>query len=69
MPSRPTFIVAASLKGVNPAARRFTADQRHISVIEKVVKASHGIGAAADAGENRIRQPPLFLCDLLFDFL
>ena len=68
--AKPPYIhCGGGLKGIDAAACGFTADQRHIPVIEKVVKASDGIGATADTGENRIRQPAFLLQDLLFDFL
>ena len=54
-------------KGVNPPARRLAADETHLFVPDKVVKAADGVGAAAHAGDDGIRQPALFFQHLPLD--
>src|SRR5579864_768453 len=45
-------------------AAGFYSDQPHTRIAQEGVKYSDRIAAAADAGEDRIRQPPLVLQDL-----
>ncbi len=48
--------MAAALQ---PFAGRFDADHGHIRIVEKGVEQPHGVGTAADAGDERVRQAVL----------
>ena len=49
------------LAGVEPMAGRLDADDPHRRVVEEGMEQPHGVGAAADAGDQRIGQPALGL--------
>ena len=53
------------LEGVDPSARRFAANQPYAIISDKMIEAAYGIGAAAYAGEHRIRKSS-FLFEYLF---
>ena len=54
----------SGFKGINSPASSLTADKAHLGILNEVVKAAHGIGAAAHAGDYRIRQLALLFQDL-----
>ena len=58
-----------SLCSIHTAACCLTSDQTDIFVINKIIKSSDGIGAAAYAGQDNIRKSALFFQHLLFDLL
>ena len=57
------------LKGVDASACRFAADQTHVLIPDKMIKAADGVGAAADAGDHRVGQSALFFEHLRLDLI
>ena len=57
------------LKGVYAAACRFTADEPDALVLNEVVETADGVGAAAHAGDDGIRQTAFLFQHLLLDLL
>ncbi len=57
------------LAGVDAVAGRFDADDLHALVIEERVEQADGVGAAADAGDQRVGQAAFLLHDLLAHFV
>ena len=53
---------------VHPLTGSLAADQLHTLVRDKLVEDTHGVGAAAYAGQHRVRQTPLFFQNLLACF-
>ena len=53
------------LPGLDPLARRLDADHPHLGIVEERVEQAHGVRAAADAGDQRVRQAALLGHDLL----
>ena len=58
-----------SLEGVDAAACGLTADQAHIFIIDEIVEAANGVGAAAHAGNDGVRQVAFLFQHLLLDLL
>ena len=58
-----------SLKGVDAAACGLTADQAHGLVVDEIVETANGIGAAAHAGNDGIRQAAFLFQHLFLDLL
>ena len=56
--ARPAAGERRRMRLVEPIARRFDAIDFDLPVIEEGMKQADGVRAAADAGEERIRQPP-----------
>ncbi|SBM01590.1 Uncharacterised protein [Klebsiella oxytoca] len=52
--------------GFDPMSRGLHANQANGGVVDKVSEHADSIGAAANAGDNRIRQASFFLQDLRF---
>ena len=52
---------------IHAPACRFTSNQSHILIFNKMIKGTDGIGTAAHAGQNRIRQFAFRFKNLLFD--
>ena len=50
----------------NAVTGRLDANQAHAGVVDKVCEHTDGVGAAADAGDHRIREATLFFEDLRF---
>ncbi len=44
------------LKGIHAPACGLTADQPNAGILDKIVEGADGVAAAADAGDNRVRQ-------------
>ena len=55
------------LKGVDAPAGRFATDQPDALILDEVVKASDGVGAAAHTGDDRIGQATFFFQNLCLD--
>ena len=45
--------------GLDAVARRFDADDRHFGIVEERMEQADRVAAAADAGDDRIRQPAI----------
>ncbi len=58
----------AVLTGFDTQAGRFHADKPNVGVIDKIGEHADGVGAAADAGDDRIRQAAFALQHLRFGF-
>ena len=56
-PGRPPAIEAACLPRFEAMAGRLDAVNPDVLVVEERMKQAHGVRAAADAGDQRIRQP------------
>ena len=46
------------IAGRNAAAAGFDADEPHARVVDERVEQAHRVAAAADAGDDDVRQPP-----------
>gem|GEM_PF-2562505 len=57
------------LAGLDAVAGRFDADDLHALVIEEGVEQAHGVGAAADAGDQRVGQAAFLGLQLVAGFL
>ena len=57
------------LEGVDASARRLTADELHLRVVDEVVEGADGVRSAADARDDGIREAALLLEHLLLDLL
>ena len=53
------------LAAVEPVARRLDAEDLDAAIVEERMEQAHGVGAAADAGDQRIRQAAFGLLHLL----
>ena len=51
--------------GLDALPACFDADQADVGVVQERMKQTHRVGAAADAGDQRVRQPSFGLQDLL----
>ena len=56
------------LKGVDAAARCFAADETHALILDEIVETADGVGAAAHAGNDSVRQAAFLFQHLLLDF-
>ncbi len=54
--------------GIKTFAGSFHADQLHIRIFDEWIEHAHRIAAAADTCNDRVRQTPFLLCDLLSCF-
>ena len=52
------------LAGLDAVARRLDADHAHLGLVEERMEQADRVGAAADAGDQRVRQAPLLGRDL-----
>ncbi len=57
------------LVGIHAVTARFNADDFYAGVIEERMEQAHGVGAAAHAGDQAVRQTTFLLLHLLFGFL
>ncbi len=57
------------LEGVDPLAGGLAADQLHLLVLDEVIEGPDGVAAAADAGDQHVRDPALLLDGLRPDLL
>lgn len=59
--------MVAAVSAVSPPPCRLTADEPDGGIVDEVVERADGIGAAADTGNDGIRQLPFLFQQLLFD--